>query len=99
MDSLTWLFGTGVLSVTLSIGLTVSILLGTSEGYTRRKSVARTAAFPTYSRGWRLVTTDEFEDVCALNEWYGEKYPSLRLYWNRRMFEYLQQRLDTMELL
>jgi hypothetical protein len=60
--------------------------------------VAR-SSFPTYSRGWRLVSTDEFEDVRALNEWYGDKYPSLRAYWNKRMFQYLQQRLDAMELL
>lgn len=52
-----------------------------------------------YYRGWREVTPDEFEDVRALNEWYGEKHPGLREYWNKRMFQYLQQRIDAVELL
>lgn len=55
-------------------------------------------SFPTYSRGWREVSTDEFEDVRALNEWYGEQHPGLRAHWRKRMLQYLQQRLDAVEL-
>lgn len=55
-------------------------------------------SFPTYYRGWREVTPDEFEDVRDLNEWLGPKHPGLRQYWCKRMFQYLQQRMDAVEL-
>lgn len=57
------------------------------------------SSFPTYSRGWREVTPDEFAEVRDLNEWYGDKYPGLRQYWGKRMLQYLQQRIDAVELL
>lgn len=96
-----FLFSIGAVSVVLSIWLTVSSSQSTSPSYMRRIHLRGQMAksYQTYSRGWRLVTTDEFEDVRYLNAWLGEKYPSLSLYWNKRMLQYLQQRLDTMELL
>lgn len=42
---------------------------------------------PTGTPG-RFPTKDEYETVTQLSEWYGEKYPSLRNYWENCRWVY-----------